>query len=91
MVETQNPSNYNETVEKTEDYLPKSCLSKLEAKTGCSQEEIFKVANSRLGWYRRCGMSVVNFIISKDLLENRIKDGAGLLNPLSYYLVKVGI
>ena len=29
--------------------------------------------------------------ISKDLLENRIKDGAGLLNPLSYYLVKVGI
>ena len=60
-------------------------------KTGCNQEEIFKVANSRLGWYRRCGMSVVNFIISKDLLENRIKDGANLLNPLSYYLVKVGI
>ena len=29
--------------------------------------------------------------ISKDLLENRIKDGAGLLNPLSYYLAKVGI
>lgn len=28
---------------------------------------------------------------SKDLLENRIKDGAGLLNPLSYYLAKVGI
>lgn len=60
-------------------------------KTGCSQEDIFKAANSRLGWYRRCGMNVVNFIISKDLLENRIKDGAGLLNPLSYYLVKVGI
>ena len=40
-----------------------------------------------------CGarMKVVNFIISKDLLENRIKDGAGLLNPLSYYLAKVGI
>ena len=31
------------------------------------------------------------FHISKDLLENRIKDGAGLLNPLSYYLAKVGI
>lgn len=28
----------------------------------------------------------VNFIISKDLLENRIKDGAGLLNLLSYFL-----
>lgn len=58
---------------------------------GFSHEEIFKVANSRLGWYRRCGMNVVNFIISKDLLEKRIKDGAGLLNPLSCYVVKVGI
>ena len=60
-------------------------------RNGFRQEEIYKVANTRLGWYRKCGMSVVNFIISKDLLENRIKDGAGLLNPLSYYLVKVGI
>ena len=58
---------------------------------GFSQEDIYKVANSRLGWYRRSGMNIVNFIISKDLLENRIKDGAGLLNPPSYYLVKVGI
>ena len=40
---------------------------------------------------RKSGMNIVNFIISKELLENRIKDGAGLLNPLSYYLVKVGI
>ena len=60
-------------------------------RNGFSQEDIHKVANSRLGWYRRSGMNVVNFIISKDLLENRIKDGAGLLNPLSYYLAKVGI
>ena len=60
-------------------------------KNGFSNKEIFKVANSRLGWYKRSGMNVVNFIISKDLLENRIKDGAGLLNLLSYYLVKVGI
>ena len=60
-------------------------------RNGFSQEDIYKVANSRRGWYRRSGMNVVNFIISKDLLENRIKDGAGLLNPLSYYLAKVGI
>ncbi|WP_276509120.1 hypothetical protein [Murimonas intestini] len=53
---------------------------------GFNHEAIFKVSNSRLGWYRRSGVNVVNFIISKDLLENRIKDGAGLLNPLSYYL-----
>lgn len=58
---------------------------------GFNHEEVYKVSNSRLGWYRRSGMNVVNFIISKDLLENRIKDGAGLLNPLSYYLSKVGI
>ena len=58
---------------------------------GFSHEDIYKVANTRLGWYKRSGMNVVNFIISKELLENRIKDGTGLLNPLSYYLVKVGI
>jgi len=60
-------------------------------KNGFNQEDIFKVANSRLGWYRRSGMNVVNFIISKELLETKIKDSAGLLNPLSYYLSNVGI
>jgi len=60
-------------------------------KNGFDNEAIYKVANSRLSWYRRSGMNVVNFIIRKDLLENRIKDGAGLLNPLSYYLSNVGI
>ena len=60
-------------------------------KNGISQEDIYKVANSRLGWYRRSGMNVVNFIISKELLETKIKDSAGLLNPLSYYLSNVGI
>ena len=58
---------------------------------GFEHEDIFKVANSRLGWYRRSGMNVVNFIISPELLENKIKDGAGLLNPLNYYLRSVGI
>ena len=63
----------------------------LKHRNGFNSEEIFKVANSRLGWYRRSRMNVGNFIISKDLLENRIRDGVGLLNPLSYYMVKVGI
>lgn len=58
---------------------------------GFSQEDIYKVANARLGWYRRSGMNVVNFIISKELLETKIKDSAGLLNPLSYYLSNVGL
>ena len=60
-------------------------------KKGFNNEDIFKVANSRLGWYKRSSMNVVNFIISKELLETKIKDGAGLLNPLSYYLREVGI
>ena len=60
-------------------------------KNGFSNEDIFKVANSRLGWYKRSSMNVVNFIISKELLETKIKDGVGLLNPLSYYLREVRI
>lgn len=58
---------------------------------GFTHDDIYKVANSRLGWYKRSGMNVVNFIISPNVLENKIKDGAGLLNPLNYYLSKVGI
>lgn len=67
------------------------CYLNRKHRNGFSQEEIYKVANSRLGWYRRSGMNVVNFIISKELLETKIKDSAGLLNPLSYYLSNVGI
>lgn len=67
------------------------CYLNRKYRNGFSQEEIYKVANSRLGWYRRSGMNVVNFIISKELLETKIKDSAGLLNPLSYYLSNVGI
>ena len=60
-------------------------------RNGYSQEDIHKVANPQGAWSTGDRMNVVNFIISKDLLENRIKDGDGLLNPLSYYLAKVGI
>jgi group II intron reverse transcriptase/maturase len=60
-------------------------------KNGFNDESIFKVANSRLGWYKSCAMNVVNYILSPTLLETKIKDGAGLLNPLNYYLRKVGI
>lgn len=37
-------------------------------KNGFSHEDIFKVANTRLGWYKRSSMNVVTFIISKELL-----------------------
>jgi group II intron reverse transcriptase/maturase len=58
---------------------------------GFNHEAIYKVANSRLGWYKRCGMNVVNFILNPKLLETKIKDGAYLLNPLKYYLRSVGV
>jgi Retron-type reverse transcriptase len=58
---------------------------------GFEKESIYKVANSRLGWYKRCSMNVVNYILNPTLLETKIKDGAGLLNPLNYYLRNVGI
>lgn len=54
-----------------------------------SDEDIFKVANSRLGWYRRCSMNVVNFILSPKVLGMEKADRPGLVNPLEYYLSKV--
>lgn len=51
-------------------------------------EELFKVANTRLGWYRQCGMSVVNFILNPNILAHRKGDRPGLVNPLEYYLRK---
>ena len=49
-------------------------------------EEIYKVANSRLGWYRRCGMNVVTFLLSPKVLAIKKKDRPGLVEPLKYYL-----
>ena len=51
-----------------------------------TDEDVFKVANSRLGWYRRCGMSVVNFLLSPKVLAKENKSRPGLVDPLSYYL-----
>ena len=56
-----------------------------------SFEDIFKVANSRLGWYRRATGNVVNFILSPKFLEKDKGDCPGLVNPLSYYLDKLCI
>ncbi|AYW48861.1 group II intron reverse transcriptase/maturase [Tetragenococcus osmophilus] len=52
------------------------------------KEDIYKVANSRLGWYRKCGMDVVNFTLSPKVLAIKKKDRPGLVDPLSYYLNK---
>ena len=65
-------------------------LQKINKSYKCNfdEESIYKVANSRLGWYRRCGMNVVNYILSPKVLAqaNKKKGRPGLVNPLDYYL-----
>lgn len=60
-------------------------LNKLQ-KISFTEEDIYKVANSRLGWYRRSGMDVVNYILSPRILAIKKKERPGLVNPLEYYL-----
>ena len=57
-------------------------------KCNSDDESIYKVANSRLGWYRRSGLDVVNYLLSPKVLEiaNKKKRRPGLVNPLNYYL-----
>lgn len=55
-------------------------------KCNFSEEDIYKVANSRLGWYRKCGMQVVNYLLSPKVLAIKTKERPGLVNPLEYYL-----
>ena len=66
-------------------------LQKLNQIIGCgfTHKEIFKVANSRLGWYRRSGMYVVNFAISPEILGRKTKSRPGLVDPLRYYLSNI--
>ena len=57
-------------------------------KCGFSDEEIYSVANTRLGWYRMCGRRTVSYLLSADLLSkpNKKRNRPGLVNPLLYYL-----
>lgn len=65
-------------------------LQKINKSYKCNfdEESIYKVANSRLGWYRRCGMNIINYILSPKILAqaNKKKGRPGLVNPLDYYL-----
>lgn len=53
-----------------------------------TDEDIFMVANTRLGIYRKCGMIVVNYLLSPSILAMKNKDRPGLVDPLKYYLSK---
>ncbi len=66
-------------------YINLQRLNKIQ-KCGFTDEEVYKVANSRLGWYRMCGMQVANFILNSTILAVKKKDRPGLVNPLQYYL-----
>ena len=57
-------------------------------KYGLSEEEIYKVANSRLGLYRKSGGHVVNYLLSPKILGIETKDRPGLIDPLEYYLAR---
>ena len=63
-------------------------LQRLNKKFRCNftDREVFKVANTRLGLYRQCGMTVINFIISPKVLAIQKAERPGLVNPLEYYL-----
>ncbi len=53
-----------------------------------SDEEIYKVSNSRLGWYRQASGDVVNYLLSPKILGTATKDRPGLVDPLEYYLAR---
>ena len=59
-------------------------------KYGFKEEDIFKVANSRLGLYAKACGNVISFILSPKILSytNKKKGVTGLVNPLEYYLAK---
>lgn len=66
-------------------------FTKLNKKFGCNMtdEQIFKVANSRLGLFAQCG-EVVNYLLSPKILSmpNEKENRPGLIDPLAYYLSK---
>ena len=51
-----------------------------------TDEQIFSVANSRLGWFRRATGNIVSFLLNADILAIRKGNRPGLVNPLKYYL-----
>lgn len=53
-----------------------------------SDEDIHKVANSRLGWYKRSRGNVINYLLNPKVLGIKKADRPGLVDPLEYYLLR---
>ena len=71
--------------------IPKRIYTNLERlnkifKCNFTKEEIYKVANTRLGWYKRSAMNIVNYLLSPKVLAIKKEERPGLVNPLEYYL-----
>ena len=54
-------------------------------KASITDEEIYRTANTRLGLYRQCGLSTINYLLSPKILStpNKKKGRPGLVNPLA--------
>ena len=57
-------------------------------KASFTDEQIYSVANSRLGLYRRCGMITANVLISRKIMEkkNPAEQRPALLDPIRIYI-----
>ena len=57
-------------------------------KLGFSDEDIFKVANTRRGWYAQSNGDIVNYILHPKLMAipNKKEDRPGLVLPFEFYL-----
>lgn len=55
-------------------------------KCNFSDEDIHKVANARLGWYKRSNGHIVNFLLSPKVMGIKKADRPGLVDPLEYYI-----
>ncbi len=53
---------------------------------GFSDEDIYKCANTRLGWYKRANGNIVNFLLNPKVLAMKNKDCPGQVDPVKYYL-----
>lgn len=51
-----------------------------------SDEQLYSVANTRLGLYKQANGNVVNFLLNAGILAIRKEERPGLVNPLAYYL-----
>ena len=66
-------------------YKNLSILNRI-CKCNLADEVICKIANSRLGWYKMCGMDGINYLLNPKILSKKTKSRPGLVDPLNYYL-----